>query len=188
MISIGGKDIHEYPLKSFHSEVVTVEQVPFLFSKTISENVKFGKREATHEEIEAVSRFAQFHETVIDFPEQYETIVGERGVTLSGGQKQRLAMARAFLVNRSILLLDDIFSAVDSDTETRIFQEMRKNFQGKTILMISHRVSILEQMDRVIYVSDGRVVEDGPPGKLMQKKGRYAALVELQRLVSSEKS
>lgn len=188
MISIGGRDIHEYPLKSFHMEMVTVEQVPFLFSKTISENVKFGRREASQEEVEVVSRFAQFHEAIIDFPQQYETLVGERGMTLSGGQKQRLAMARAFLVNRSILLLDDIFSAVDSDTAARIFQAMRENLKGKTVLMISHRVSILEQMERVIYISDGRVVEDGTPCELMQKKGRYAALVELQRMDSNEKN
>lgn len=109
-------------------------------------------------------------------------------MTLSGGQKQRLAMARAFLVNRSILLLDDIFSAVDSDTAARIFQAMRENLKGKTVLMISHRVSILEQMERVIYISDGRVVEDGTPCELMQKKGRYAALVELQRMDSNEKN
>lgn len=188
MISIGGKDIHEYPLSSFHMEVVTVDQVPFLFSKSIEDNVKFGKREATEEEITAVARFAEFHETVIDFPEQYNTLVGERGVTLSGGQKQRLAMARAFLVNRSILLLDDIFSAVDSDTEFRIFETMKKNFRGKTVLLITHRISILEQMDRVIYVSEGNVAEDGPPSELMQKQGQYAALVELQRMDRHEKS
>lgn len=188
MISIGGKDIHEYPLSSFHMEVVTVEQVPFLFSKSIEENLKFGKREATIEEIAQVARFAEFHETVTDFPKQYETLVGERGVTLSGGQKQRLAMARAFLVNRSILLLDDIFSAVDSDTEFRIFETMKKNFRGKTVLLITHRVSILEQMDRVIYLSEGKVAEHGTPEELMAMKGQYAALVELQRMDSHEKS
>ncbi|CCB90752.1 multidrug resistance-like ATP-binding protein MdlA [Waddlia chondrophila 2032/99] len=188
MIEIGGRDIHKYPLSAFHMEVVTVEQVPFLFSKSIEENVKFGKREATKEEIEEVSRFADFHETVLDFPEQYHTLVGERGVTLSGGQKQRLAMARAFLVNRSILLLDDIFSAVDSDTEARIFQSMRRNFKGKTVLLITHRMSILEQMDRVIYLSGGQVSEEGTPKELMQLGGQYAALVELQRIDRHEKT
>lgn len=188
MIEIGGKDIHEYPLSAFHMEIVTVDQVPFLFSKSIEENVKFGRREATREEIEEVSRFADFHETVLDFPEQYHTLVGERGVTLSGGQKQRLAMARAFLMNRSILLLDDIFSAVDSDTESRIFQAMKRNFQGKTVLLITHRVSILDQMDRVIYISEGEVAEDGTPKELMELGGQYAALVELQGMDGHEKN
>jgi ATP-binding cassette, subfamily B, multidrug efflux pump len=182
MIEIGGKDIHEYSLRSFHKEVVTVEQVPFLFSKSIFENVRFGNRQATRETIEEVSRFADFHETVLEFPEQYQTLIGERGVTLSGGQKQRLAMARAFLVDRSILLLDDIFSAVDSSTESRIFQAMRKNFQGKTVLLITHRISILDQMDRVIYLSGGTIIEDGTPEELMRQEGHYAALAELQRL------
>lgn len=188
MIEIGGKDIHQYPLSAFHMEMVTVEQVPFLFSKSIEENVKFGRREATREQIEEVARFADFHETVLDFPEQYHTLVGERGVTLSGGQKQRLAMARAFLVDRSILLLDDIFSAVDSDTESRIFQSMKRHFKGKTVLLITHRVSILEQMDRVIYISEGHVAEDGTPKELMEIGGQYAALVELQGMDRNEKN
>ncbi len=188
MIEIGGKDIHQYPLSAFHMEMVTVEQVPFLFSKSIEENVKFGRREATKEQIEEVARFADFHETVLDFPEQYHTLVGERGVTLSGGQKQRLAMARAFLVDRSILLLDDIFSAVDSDTESRIFQSMKRHFKGKTVLLITHRVSILEQMDRVIYISEGHVAEDGTPKELMEIGGQYAALVELQGMDRNEKN
>ncbi len=182
MIEIGGKDIHEYPLKAFHRQIVTVEQLPFLFSKSISENVSFGKKEATQGEIEEVARFADLHETVLDFPEQYHTLIGERGVTLSGGQKQRVAMARAFLVQRSILLLDDIFSAVDAATQTRIFQAMKENFEGKTVILITHRVSILEQMDRVIYFSEGRVIEDGTPRELMDKRGHYAALSDLQRM------
>jgi ATP-binding cassette subfamily B multidrug efflux pump len=183
MIFIGGRDIHEYPLTSFHQQLVTVEQVPFLFSKSIAENVVFGRREASREEIEEASRFADIHESVLEFPQQYETMVGERGVTLSGGQKQRVAMARAFLVNRSILLLDDIFSAVDSSTEKQIFDSMVKNFAGKTVVLITHRVTILEKMDQIIYLSDGKVLETGSPEELMEKEGHYAALVELQRLV-----
>jgi len=181
-IEIGGKDIHEYPLHAFHRGIVTVDQLPFLFSKSILDNVSFGKKEATQEEIEAVAQFADFHETVLDFPEQYQTMIGERGTTLSGGQKQRLAMARAFLVNRSILLLDDVFSSVDLATESRIFNAMKENFQGKTVLLITHRVSILDQMDRVIYLSEGKVSEDGTPKELMEKRGYYAALAELQRM------
>ena len=181
-ILIDGKDIHDFSLRAFHSEIVTVEQVPFLFSKTVSENVKFGRQHATQEEVEIVARYADLHETVLDFPEQYETIVGERGMTLSGGQKQRVAIARAFLVNRSILLLDDVFSAVDSATEKRIFNAMQKNFGGRTVLLITHRVSILESVDRVIYMDQGKILEDGTHQDLMKKRGHYAALVQLQML------
>jgi ATP-binding cassette subfamily B protein len=182
MILINDRDIHEYPLSAFHGEMITVEQVPFLFSKSISENVRFGRQHASQEEIEVVTRYADFHDTVLEFPEQYETVIGERGVTLSGGQKQRLAMARAFLVNRSILLLDDIFSSVDSATEKRIFLAMKENFRGKTVLLVTHRVSILEQMDRIIYLSAGAVLEDGPHERLLGLKGHYAALAELQKM------
>jgi ATP-binding cassette subfamily B protein len=182
MVLIGEYDILDYPLEAFRRQMVTVEQVPFLFSKSIAENVLFGREEASREELELVARHADLHETVMEFPEQYETLVGERGVTLSGGQKQRVAMARAFLVNRSILLLDDIFSALDSETEKRIFNSMKTNFQGKTVLLITHRSSILSQMERVIYMHQGKVVEDGKPEELMQKDGYYAALVQLQSL------
>lgn len=181
-ITIGGHDIQEYPLNAFRDQMVTVEQVPFLFSKTIAENVRFGRPEASNEEIALVAQHADLHDTVLEFPEQYETMIGERGVTLSGGQKQRVAMARAFLVNRSILLLDDIFSAVDAETEKRIFESMRKNFAGKTLFLITHRLTLLDQMDRVIYMMNGSVVEDGSPDQLKGQDGYYAALTALQRL------
>ncbi len=179
MIFIGGKDIHDYSLEALRQEIVTVEQIPFLFSKTLAENVSFGKENASLQEIELAAQYADLHDTVIEFPEQYSTLVGERGVTLSGGQKQRVAMARAFLVKRSILLLDDIFAAVDIKTENRIFTAMRKNFSEKTVLLITHRVSLLEQMDRVIYLKGGLVLEDGEPDVLKGKHGAYAALVDL---------
>lgn len=182
MILINGRDIHDYPLESFSREVVSVEQAPFLFSRSVADNVKFGKEDASFEDLEMVSKFADLHDTILGFPEQYETMIGERGVTLSGGQKQRVAMARAFLVDRSILLFDDIFSAVDASTEKRIFQAIKTKFIKKTILFITHRVSILEEMDRVIYMKEGRVIEDGTPSELLKQQGSYAALVELQRL------
>lgn len=182
MIFIDGRDIHDYPLTAFSQEIVTVEQIPFLFSRSIAENVGFGKENASREEIEIVSKFADLHDNVIDFPQQYETIIGERGVTLSGGQKQRLAMARAFLVNRSILLLDDVFSAIDTATEKRIFAAIQANFKGKTVLLITHRVSLLNETDRVVYMDEGHIIEDGSPKELMELNGHYAALVDLQKL------
>lgn len=179
-VSIGGYDIHEYPLDAFWKQIITVEQIPFLFSRSIADNVRFGKNEALQTEIETVAKYADLHETVLDFPQQYDTLVGERGVTLSGGQKQRLILARAFLVNRSILLLDDVFSSVDAETEMRMFIAMKANFKNKTVLLITHRASILESMDRILYMQDGTIIEDGPPAELKAKNGHYAALVGLQ--------
>jgi len=185
-IFIGGREIHDYPLDAFRQELVVVEQIPFIFSKSLAENVRFGREEATQAELEMVARYADIHETILEFPQKYQTVVGERGVTLSGGQKQRLAMARAFLVDRSILLLDDIFAAVDVATERRIFESIRDKFPDKTVLLITHRVSILEEMDRVIYMSDGHIVEDGSPSQLMARNGSYAALVELQQMAGGQ--
>lgn len=182
MILINGKDIHKYPLSVFHQQISTVEQMPFLFSRSIAENVRFGSQEASNEEVKLVSQYADLHDTVCEFPDQYETIVGERGVTLSGGQKQRVAIARAFLVDRSILLLDDIFSAVDASTERKIFEAIEENFRGKTILLVTQRVSVLDRLDRVLFMQEGKIVEDGPPDLLKEKKGVYWALSELQRI------
>lgn len=179
-ILIGDRDIHDYSLNAFRQSIVTVEQLPFLFSQTIAENVRFGNRGASQEEIELVAKRAALHDSIMEFSERYETIVGERGVSLSGGQKQRVAIARAFLVNRSILLLDDIFSALDLETEKLIFDSMKEIFKGKTLLLITHRVSILSQLDRVIYLLNGEVIEDGYPKDLMQNNGPYSALAGLQ--------
>jgi ATP-binding cassette subfamily B protein len=181
-IFFGQPEIHDYPLESFHQEIVTVEQVPFLFSRSIAENVQFGNEGATHQDLEAASRFADLHETVLEFPEQYQTVIGERGVTLSGGQKQRVAIARALLVNRSILLLDDIFSSVDTQTEERIFRALKQNLAGKTVLLVSSRAKVLEGMDRILYFQEGQVIEDGTPKELVEKKGHFAALLELQKM------
>ncbi|MEX1013355.1 MAG: ABC transporter ATP-binding protein [Waddliaceae bacterium] len=182
MIEIGGNEIHEYPLSAFREAIVTVEQIPFIFSRTIEENIRFGNEKATTAEIETVLNLADLHETVLDFPFQYQTVVGERGVTLSGGQIQRLAMARAFLVDRSILLLDDVFSAVDSKTEQKIFSAIKRNFIGKTVLIITHRLSVLEQMDRIVYMLDGRVVESGSPQELNKRNGHYRAMIDLHEM------
>jgi ATP-binding cassette subfamily B protein len=181
-IFIGGQEIHDYSIEAIGKDLVTVEQLPFLFSRSIADNVRFGRIEAPLDEVLLVSKYADLHETVLDFPEQYETIVGERGVTLSGGQKQRVAMARGFLIDGSILLLDDVFSAVDAKTEARIFEALEKNFKHKTVLLITHRMSVLEAMDRVIYMEEGKIVEDGSPEELRSLKGKYAALLELQKL------
>jgi ATP-binding cassette, subfamily B, multidrug efflux pump len=180
-IFIGGYDLRELTFSSLRSAIVTVEQSPFLFSKTIAENVRFAMEEASQKDLEAVAQYADLHDTILSFPKKYNTVVGERGTTLSGGQKQRIAIARAFLTDRSILLFDDIFSALDSATEKKIFEIIRARFGGKTVLLITHRISILEQMDRVLYMKNGTIVEDGHPKELLKKGRMYAALAELQR-------
>lgn len=186
MIFIGEHEIHEYPLQAFKVEVIAVEQAAFLFSRSVADNVRFGKIEASQAELELVSQYADLHDTVMEFSDQYATIVGERGMTLSGGQKQRVAVARAFLVDRSILLLDDIFSAVDARTEKRIFGAIKTNYSDRTILLVTHRVSVLEQLDLVVYMIDGEIAEVGTPEQLRELKGHYAALAELQRHFQAE--
>lgn len=181
-IFIGDVDIRDYDVESLRRCIGVVEQAPFLFSKTVAENVGIGLDTPSMEEIEDVARMAELHESVLAFPSQYATVVGERGVRLSGGQRQRVAIARTFLVNRPIVLLDDIFSAVDAETERRIFGHMRETFSGRTVLLVTHRTTLLQQMDRVLYMSDGRILEDGTHVDLMEKQGRYAALVDLQSL------
>jgi ATP-binding cassette subfamily B protein len=181
-IFINGQDIRNYPLEAFNQQIAIVEQSPFLFSRPIVDNLRFGREDASMAEIESVARHADIHETILEFPEQYDTLVGERGLTLSGGQKQRVAIARAFLVDRFILLLDDVFSAIDAKTEQRIFESLKAaNSRGKTIILITHRIALLNAADRVIYMDHGQVIEDGPPSQLLSKQGHYAALAALQK-------
>lgn len=187
-IAIDGQDIHEYSLVSLHKAFVVVEQLPFLFSKSIAENVSLGSRSATQEQIELASEYADLHETVLAFPDQYSTLVGERGVTLSGGQKQRVVIARALLAGGAIFLFDDIFSAVDAATEHKIFKTIKEQCINKTVLLITHRVSILNQMDRLLVIDEGKLIEDGPPQTLLTRGGYYSALWELQQMTGSEGS
>lgn len=159
MIAIGGTDIHDYPLEAFWEEVVSVDQIPFLFSKSIRENVRFANKSATDLEVESANDLAALHEEVLDFEKGYDTVIGERGVGLSGGQKSRLAIARAFLVDRSLLLLDDIFAALDETTALKIFEVIEKNYRGKTVVLTTSKLKLLERVDRVIVLKQGKVVE-----------------------------
>lgn len=182
MIYFGEQEIHDFPLSSFWSQMVSVEQIPFLFSKSIRENVSFGNHLASEEEIYAASKLADLHETVLEFDQGYETLVGERGVMLSGGQKSRIAIARALLVNRSIILLDDIFSALDNKTALNLFEALKKHAQGKTLLIITSKVSILERLDHLIVMIKGRIHEEGTPEQLIAQKGHFYTLKELDKI------
>jgi ATP-binding cassette subfamily B protein len=152
-----------------------VPQDAFLFSDTISNNIRFGKEDANMTEIENAAKTAVVHNNIIDFQNQYETVLGERGITLSGGQKQRVSIARAIIKNAPILLLDDCLSAVDTETEEQI--EFCKN---KTTIIVSHRVSSAKNADQIIILEDGKILQKGNHHQLMNSEGYYKDLYHKQ--------
>jgi ATP-binding cassette subfamily B protein len=171
-----GVEIHEIPLEVLRRSIGYVPQDTFLFSDTIRENITFGRRDATDEEIEEAARLAQIYDEITGFPEGMNTVVGERGVTLSGGQRQRIAIARAILMDPPILLLDDALSSVDIQTEERVLEGLEKFLQGKTSILVTHRIAPLRRADRIIVLEEGRVVEMGDHKSLLAKGGIYTDL------------
>jgi ATP-binding cassette subfamily B protein len=173
-VLIDGVDVREWSLESLRSQISTIEQDIFLFSRTIAENIAFGAGEATtREQIERAAREAQAHEFITSFPDGYDTIVGERGVTLSGGQRQRIAIARAFLTNPRILILDDSTSAIDSATEDQIQRAMRRILTGRTTLLITHRISQIRWADRILVLRRGELVAHGTHEELLATSEAY---------------
>ncbi|RKZ26435.1 ABC transporter ATP-binding protein, partial [bacterium] len=183
-IFIDGNDIRRIKLSSLRGAIALVPQDSFLFSTTLMENIKFGNPEAGDDEAIAASRIAQFHKDVKNFPDGYNTLIGERGVTLSGGQKQRLAIARAILLDPPILILDDALSAVDTETEEEILEALKKIRAGKTTLVVSHRISALQEADIVVVLRKGEIAEIGAPQNLLQQAGYYAELYRMQQIQS----
>lgn len=183
-ITLDGHDIKKIPLSVLHENIAYVPQDNFMFSDTLAGNISFGKLDASREEIEAAAKSADIHDNITDFPDGYETVVGERGVTLSGGQKQRSSIARAILKNSPILILDDSLSAVDTDTEERILYNLKESRRGKTTIMIAHRVSTVQNADHVMVLEDGRIIEYGKREDLFEKDGAYASMVRKQQLES----
>lgn len=172
-VLVDGVDVRDWNLAALRSQISIIEQDIFLFSRTIAENIAFGKRDATPAEIEDAARKAQAHEFIMSFPNGYETIIGQRGVTLSGGQRQRLAIARAFLTDPPILVLDDSTSAIDSATEDRIQQAIWSASRGRTTLLITHRLSQIRWADHIIVLRQGRVVAQGKHEELLQSSEAY---------------
>jgi len=160
-----------------------VDQTPFLFSTTIRENIAIGLAEASEEEIISAAKAACFDDEIDNFPEGYDTKIGERGITLSGGQQQRLTLARALLIDPPLLILDDALSAVDSDTEAEILNNLQDRLEGRTMLFVTHRLNIAELADRILVIDRGRLVEDGSHDELMSKDGLYAVMFHRQKLV-----
>lgn len=173
---LDGIDVNRLPLATVRSLIGYVPQESLLFSRSLATNIAFGKEGASGEEIREASIDAALHNDAISFPEGYESMVGERGITLSGGQKQRTALARALLRNPAILILDDPLSAVDTDTEREILASLEKRAKEKTVIIISHRLSALQGCDRIIFLDEGGIVEQGSHAELLAMNGRYASL------------
>ena len=159
-----------------------VPQESFLFSTTVGENIALGRPEATADEVAEAARLAGLAPDLADFPKGLDTVVGERGITLSGGQKQRVALARAILRSPRILILDDCLSAVDTHTEELILGNLRQVFAGRTVFLVSHRISTVKDADLILVLDDGRIVERGSHRELIAHGGLYADLDQRQRL------
>ncbi len=173
-VRVDGVDVRDWSLDSLRSQIATIEQDIVLFSRTIAENIAFGARgTATRSQIEDAARLAQAHDFIIGFPDGYETVVGERGVTLSGGQRQRIAIARAFLADPRILIVDDSTSAIDSNTEDQIQRAMRRILAGRTTLLITHRLAQIMRADRILVLKNGELVAQGSHDALLATSPLY---------------
>ncbi|QBN18301.1 ABC transporter ATP-binding protein [Flavobacterium nackdongense] len=175
-ITIDEKEISQLNLFDLRNTIGIVPQDAFLFSDSIRNNIKFGKENATDEEVETAAKSAVVHDNIIGFNKQYDTILGERGITLSGGQKQRVSIARAIIKNPKILLLDDCLSAVDTETEEAILNNLQEICKDKTTIIVSHRVSSAKNADRIIVLDEGQIIEQGSHNQLLNQEGYYAAL------------
>lgn len=179
-IRIDGEDIRSVSQDSLRQRIAVVPQETALFNRSIRENIRYGRPEASDAEVEEAARHAYCDDFIRQLPQGYDTPVGERGVLLSGGQRQRLGIARAFLKDAPILILDEATSALDSHSETVIQRALLELMEGRTVLAVAHRLSTLSGFDRILVLEHGVIVEDGPPQRLREEEGRFAALWELQ--------
>lgn len=179
---VDGRDVNTLSIRSVRAACAYVPQDNFLFSDTIAHNIGFGVDDATPERIAHAAELADVRDNIVDFKDGYETVLGERGVTVSGGQKQRISIARALLKDAPILILDDSVSAVDTRTEQIILDNLKKSRAGKTTLLIAHRISTVERMDKIVFLEDGSIEAVGPHDELYAHCAEYRRMVDLQRL------
>ena len=182
VLEIDGRDIREWPLESIRSAIGYVPQDVFLFSDTVANNISFGRMEAVTEDVHAAASEADLLENIEQFREGFETLVGERGITLSGGQKQRASIARALIRKPQILILDDALSAVDVNTERTILGHLREHFGKRTVVIVSHRISAVQDADQIIVLDEGGIIERGTHDQLVEQHGFYASLHHKQQL------
>jgi ATP-binding cassette subfamily B protein len=180
-VFIDGVDVRDYPLSQLRSQVALVPQDPFLFGEPLKSNLTYDDPNRALDEIWAAATSADLRDTIEDFPEQMETVVGERGVTLSGGQKQRATLARGLIRHAPVLVLDDCFSSVDTKTEEHILSELARLRRSQTTILVSHRVSTARHSDRIVIMDRGRIVEEGSHEELIAQGGFYAELERIQR-------
>jgi ATP-binding cassette subfamily B protein len=181
-ILIDGIDVREFALEILRTHMGVVPQDAFLFSGTIRENLCFAKRDPTGEEMAIAARAAELYDTIMAFPKQFDTLIGEKGITLSGGQKQRLALARALLVPTTFFVLDDPLSQVDTETAAAILENVQKISQERTTIMVSHRISHVKNADLIIVLEEGHVIGAGTHEQLMDKEGFYSRMSRWQEL------
>ena len=179
---LDGRDINTIPIHTVRAYAAYVPQDNFLFSDTIENNIAFAADESNHDGVERAAKLADVHENIIGFTERYQTVLGERGVSVSGGQKQRISIARALWKDAAILILDDSVSAVDVKTEKVILENLRSVRSGKTTILIAHRISTIEAMDKIVFMDEGTIAAVGTHAELLQSCKAYAQMVELQRL------
>ena len=184
-VTIGNVDVRQADLSELRQAIAYVPQEAFLFSDTLTNNIKFGDHTASQEEIETAARWAAVHDNIVDFKDGYETIIGERGVSLSGGQKQRISIARALIKKPKILLLDDALSAVDTETEEAILEKLKQNNKGVTTIVVCHRISSAKNADYIMVLDHGKMTQFGTHKELISEEGYYADMYAKQQLAKT---
>ncbi len=187
LISLDGRELKQYSRRYLRSQIGIVEQEPFLFSRSIRENITFGVgKEMQQNEIEDAAKAAAIHDVINSFPEGYKTLVGEKGVTVSGGQKQRIAIARTLLKNPRILIMDDLTSSVDTETESEIRDALKNLMKDRTTFIIAHRIQSIMNADQILVMDKGRIVQQGKHNSLMQEDGIYREIYNIQTRIEHE--
>ncbi len=186
-IRIDGVELRDYTRRDLREQIGFVLQEPFLFSRTIKENIMYGvHREVTDEDVYRAAQAAAVHDVILRFPEGYDTVVGEKGVTLSGGQKQRVTLARTLLKDPAILILDDATSSVDTETEAAIRDALEELMPGRTTFIIAHRVQTVMYADLIVVLDKGRIVQSGTHEELLEQEGTYRRIYDLQSQIEDE--